>query len=50
MILDRNGGLKMSYDLSEKLVVAISSRALFNMEKENEKFECFQSRPISIEK
>lgn len=29
----------MSYDLSEKLVVAISSRALFNMEKENEIFE-----------
>ncbi len=29
----------MAYDLSEKLVVAISSRALFDLEKENEIYE-----------
>ena len=29
----------MSYDLKEKLVVAVSSRALFNLETENRIFE-----------
>ena len=29
----------MAYSLQDKLVVAISSRALFNLEKENEIFQ-----------
>ena len=29
----------MAYDLSDKLVVAISSRALFDLERENQIFE-----------
>ena len=29
----------MAYDLQDKLVVAISSRALFNLEHENQIFE-----------
>ncbi len=29
----------MAYNLKDKLVVAVSSRALFNLEKENEIFQ-----------
>ena len=29
----------MAYDLKKKLVIAISSRALFDLEEENEMFE-----------
>ena len=42
-------GLILGYDLNKKLVIAISSRALFNLEDENKIFEETNTRDALAE-